>query len=133
MNAPVDQTRASFLTERKALDEGVEEWLKKQDAAGVANPDAKHLYFRGRAYLLTGKPTQAIVEFDKALTMLRSAASENPMLRMEIEAAKLRANIDSKSEKPFTNEQTRQALNDLLGLPATPPVAPAGDGYKSDK
>ena len=133
LNGPAEQTRAAFLSERKALDEGAEEWLKKQDAAGVANPDAKHLYFRGRAYLLTEKPAQAIVEFDKALTNLRSAANENPMLRMEIEAAKLRANLDGKSEKPFTNDQTRQALNDLLGLPATPPVAPAGDGYKSDK
>ncbi len=133
VNLNAVEARAAFVKERKAVDEGAEAWLKKQDAAGLANPDAIQLYLRGRAYLVTGKPAAALEEFDKALTNLRGAATENPALKMEIEAARLRAQLDGKSEKPLNAEETLKALNDLLDLPAIPKVSPAGDGFKSDK
>jgi hypothetical protein len=132
-NFTLDQARSAFVIERSALDANPEEWLKKQDAAGIAAPDAKAFYLRGRAYLLLGKPDDAIAEFDKALTKIRNEGTDNPSLKMEVEAARLRAHIDGKAEKPFPQAEILRSLNDLLGLPATKTVSPPTDDIKSDK
>jgi protein phosphatase len=129
----VAQERAAFLSERKLVDDGAEAWMKKLDAAGVANPDAPTLYLRGRAYLLMGKPKEAAADFETALDKLRKQQPENPLLEMEARAALLRAHIDAKAEKPPTPAEIRRNLNDLLGLPQTEVTSPADDNNKSDK
>jgi protein phosphatase len=118
--------REQFMLERNAVDANPEAWLKKQDAAGVANPSASALYLRGRAYLVQGKSAAAIEEFDKALAaFLRAASAEDPMLKLEIKAARLRAQFDAKAESVPATDKVRQDLNNLLGLPATDQGTPS--------